>query len=178
MTSPAPEPQQDPNAPPKHAAPDSDGATPPDDDQLGEGGKKALAAERKRASDLEKELARYRKAEQDRADADKTELQKAADRAERAEKAAAEAAAKALRLEVAAEKGLNAKQAARLQGATREELEADADELLESFPSAPPAKGTPKPDPSQGSKTQAPQRARSLTEAIAASFASNKASGG
>ena len=38
-----------------------------------------------------------------------------------------------LRLEIAAEKGLTPAQARRLVGNTREELEADADELLEAF---------------------------------------------
>ena len=41
--------------------------------------------------------------------------------------------AKLLRHEVALSKGLTANQAARLQGSTLEELEADADELLEMF---------------------------------------------
>lgn len=40
---------------------------------------------------------------------------------------------RALVAEIAQEKGLSAKQARRLQGATREELEADADDLLDSF---------------------------------------------
>jgi len=46
---------------------------------------------------------------------------------------AVEAEGKALRAEVAAAKGLTPAQAKRLQGATREELEADADELLTAF---------------------------------------------
>jgi len=50
-----------------------------------------------------------------------------------AEKRAADAEARALRLEVAAEKGLTLAQAKRLVGSTKEELEADAAELLESF---------------------------------------------
>ncbi len=66
-------------------------------------------------------------------DADKSEIQKAADRAAQAEKRAEEAERHALRLEVAGEKGLTSAQATRLVGATKEELESDADELLESF---------------------------------------------
>lgn len=160
----------------KHSAPEpveSDGATPKDDDQLGEGGKKALAAERDRAKNLEKELAKYRKADQDRADADKTEAEKRA----AAEARADAAELKSLKFEVGAEKGLNAKQAARLVGSTRDELEADADELLANFPAAAPTKATPKPDPSQGPKNPAQPRARSLTEAISAEFAKSRASG-
>lgn len=66
-------------------------------------------------------------------DADKTESEKAADRAAAAEKRAAEAESRALRLEVAAEKGLTPSQAKRLVGTSREELESDADELIETF---------------------------------------------
>jgi len=66
-------------------------------------------------------------------DRDKTEAQKLTERAEAAERRAAEVEARAIRLEVAAEKGLTPAQAKRLVGSTREELEADADELLETF---------------------------------------------
>lgn len=100
---------------------------------LGDGGKKALDAERrerraaeKRASDFEARLKEFE-------DRDKTEAEKLAERATAAEKRAAELETSALRLEVAAEKGLTPTQAKRLVGATREELEADADELLSTF---------------------------------------------
>lgn len=66
-------------------------------------------------------------------DRDKTEAQRLAERAEAAEKRANETEARALRLEIAAEKGLTPAQAKRLVGASREELEADADDLLEHF---------------------------------------------
>lgn len=46
-----------------------------------------------------------------------------------------------LRAEVAAEKGLTAAQAKRLSGSSKEELEADADELLEAFPVSKSDKG-------------------------------------
>lgn len=68
-------------------------------------------------------------------DADKSETEKLNERASAAEKKAEAAEQRALRLEVAADKGLTAKQAARLIGTTKEELEADADELLDSFSS-------------------------------------------
>ncbi|WP_051549266.1 hypothetical protein [Nocardioides sp. URHA0032] len=100
---------------------------------LGDAGKKALDAERrekraaeKRAADLEARLKEFE-------DRDKTESTRAIERAEAAEKAAAAAEARALRLEVASEKGLTPAQAKRLVGETREELEADASELLETF---------------------------------------------
>jgi hypothetical protein len=60
-------------------------------------------------------------------DANKSELEKAAARAEAAEKRAAELEAKALRSDVAAEKGVPA---ALLTGSTKEELEAAADALI------------------------------------------------
>lgn len=63
----------------------------------------------------------------------KTAEQKAADKAAEAEKRAAEAELKALRLEIAHEKGLTPAQAKRISGTTREELESDADEFLESI---------------------------------------------
>ena len=73
-------------------------------------------------------------------DRDKSEAQKLAERADAAEKRAAEIEGRALRLEVAAEKGLTPAQAKRLTGSTREELEADAEELKSMFaPSATPS---------------------------------------
>lgn len=69
--------------------------------------------------------------------ANKSEQQRAIEAREAAEKRAEAAEQRLLRLEIAAEKGLTPAQAKRLVGSTREELEADADELLETF-AAPP----------------------------------------
>ncbi|MDH2392324.1 hypothetical protein QCN29_26815 [Streptomyces sp. HNM0663] len=66
-------------------------------------------------------------------DSKKTETEKLSEKLTTAEKRAVEAESKALRLEVAAAKGLTQAQAKRLVGTTKEELEADADELLASF---------------------------------------------
>lgn len=63
-------------------------------------------------------------------DADKSEVQRANDKAAAAEARAKAAETRADRAEVAAAKGLSASLASRLVGETREELEADADELL------------------------------------------------
>lgn len=63
-------------------------------------------------------------------DATKSEIQRAADKAAAAEARAKAAETRADRLEVAAAKGLSPSLAARLVGETREELEADAEELL------------------------------------------------
>lgn len=70
---------------------------------------------------------------QEHEDKDKTDAQKAADRATEAEKRAQDAELRAMRLEVAATKGLTPAQAKRLVGSTQEELESDADEFLESI---------------------------------------------
>jgi len=106
--------------------------------------------ERKARRALEAQLAEYKKAEQAKAEADKSE----AERRTAAEQRAAEADLRATKLEVAFEKGLTPAQAKRLVGATREELEADADDILATFPAvatkAEPK--TPKPDPSQGAR--------------------------
>lgn len=75
----------------------------------------------------------------------KSESEKVLAKLAAAEERAAKAEQKALRAEVATDKGLTAKQAARLVGETREELEADADELLATFKTE-PDKGKSKKD--------------------------------
>ena len=66
-------------------------------------------------------------------DADKSEIQRANEAKAVSDKAAADAQAKLMRLTVAMRKGLTEAQAKRLVGASEEELEADAEELLASF---------------------------------------------
>lgn len=85
-------------------------------------------------------------------DANKTEAEKLSERATAAEQRAQEAELRLMRLEVAADKGLTPAQAKRLVGATREEMEADADDLLATFgpktdppPKAPRVPGKPTP---------------------------------
>ncbi|GGV91600.1 hypothetical protein [Streptomyces massasporeus] len=105
---------------------------------LGEGGQKALAAERKARAAAEKTAAATTK-ERDRLaarlqeleDRDKTEAQKLAEAKAAAESEAATAKQELLRYRVAAKKKLPAELAARLRGATEEEMETDADSLLE-----------------------------------------------
>lgn len=77
---------------------------------------KANAAAAKRLKELE--------------DADKSALEVANEKLAEAERRAAESEARVIRAEVAASKGLTLAMAKRLVGATREEIEADADELL------------------------------------------------
>jgi hypothetical protein len=75
--------------------------------------------------------------------ANKTELEKLTERAAAAEARAAQIELAATRNEIALEKGLTPSQAKRLVGSTRDELAADADELLAdlkvSKPSAAPS---------------------------------------
>lgn len=141
----------------------------PRDEQLGEAGKKALADERAARKAAEKKLAAFEKAESDRADAQKTE----AERRAAAEAKAADAELRALRLEVAYDKGLTPAQAKRLVGTTREELEADAEEIRRDFPvtATPQTPAGPKPDPSQGSRAgNTPARPTSLGAAVASHY--------
>ncbi|GGM04807.1 hypothetical protein GCM10010099_21150 [Streptomyces cinereus] len=105
---------------------------------LGEGGQKALAAERKaktaaekQAKAAEKQLGELQKRLQEFEDRDKTEAQKLAEAKTAAESEAATAKQELMRYRVAAEKKLPAELAARLRGSTEEEMAADADSLLE-----------------------------------------------
>lgn len=63
----------------------------------------------------------------------KTELEKLTDRLTNAEKELEKTRMEALKLDIAAEKGLSKAQAKRLQGTTKEELEADAEDMREAF---------------------------------------------
>jgi hypothetical protein len=89
---------------------------------------------------LRSDIAKF-KAERDQAvakvqqfeDATKTEQQRTEEARLTAERTASNATLEAARLRVALKKGLTDSQAKRLVGETEEELEADADELLESF---------------------------------------------
>lgn len=85
-------------------------------------------------SDLKEKAAKFDELDQ----ASKTEQERLTERLAAAEARAVEVEARALRLEVAAENNLTPAQAKRLVGSTREELEADAKELLATFT---PSKG-------------------------------------
>lgn len=100
---------------------------------LGEAGKKALQEERRKARTAEKQLGELQRKLQEFEDRDKTEAQKLAERATAAERNAADAQGRLLRYEVAAAKNLPPTLAVRLQGSTKDELEADADTLLEEL---------------------------------------------
>lgn len=102
----------------------------PDPGDLGDGGKKALDAIRaekraaeKRAKDAEDQLKTLQ-------DKDKSESERLTEKVTQLEKDLTAATARADRFEVALDKGLDMTRAKRLTGTTREELEADADELI------------------------------------------------
>lgn len=92
-----------------------------------------LAADRAKYAgydDLKAKAAEYEKLQ----DANKSEAQRLSDQMAALSTENASLKLDKLRADVAAEKGLPAKFARRLAGATREELEADAEELLETLP--------------------------------------------
>lgn len=128
-------------APPAAPAPPEPPAPPVDDEtSLPDKVKEVLQKERAARREAEAkakvgEAAAKRLAEIE--EAQKTEQQKLEDRATAAEKAAADANEKLLRAEVAIAKGLPPALASRLQGASRADMEADADALLALVPAAP-----------------------------------------
>lgn len=101
-----------------------------------------------------KELEPLAKKAQELEDAQKSESEKSTEARTKAEKAAADATQEAARLRVALNKGLSEVQAKRLIGETQEELEADADELLESFKSKDGSTGK---EPPEGKKSETPK---------------------
>lgn len=132
---------------------------------LGDPGQKALVAERKRVETLTKELNLLRAAQEAAANAELTELErfKKENEALRGDQTAAEL--KAIRLQVALEKGIPANLAARLQGDDYDSIAADADSLSELVTTRSPS---PRSDPSQGSRNTGGARtpAQDLADAI------------
>lgn len=104
-----------------------------DDEQLGEGGKKALQAERTARKKLEDEIKALRplaKAAKDAEDSKKDEVQRLTEQLATLTKERDSATLTNARYKVALDKGLSLTRAKRLVGDTEEELAADADELL------------------------------------------------
>ena len=132
-----------------------------------EAGYKALVAKlRETEKQAKKDAARLialEKESQTRIDAEKTELQKAQDRADKLEADLKKEQLKVMRRDAATEAKLPLAWADRLKGETPEELLADALILLETMP----AKVAPKIDPTnpggiQTGETEAQKRARLL----------------
>lgn len=121
--------------------PDPSQQEPPD--QTGKGSKEQvladLASERRARQASERDRKALTEKLQQIEDAGKSDLEKLAERLTVAERRAVEAETREMRLDVAASKGLTPAQARRLVGATREELEADADELVATFRQPDPA---------------------------------------
>lgn len=118
---------------------------------LGDAGKKALAAERaakkaaeKRAADAEARVKEFE-------DANKSELEKAAARAEAAEKALEAERTARLRAEVASEAGIPVDLRDFLTASDEESLRAQADKLKAAMAASNEPR-SPRPDPSQGAK--------------------------
>lgn len=118
------------------------------DPDLGEAGKKALEAERKARKAAEKAAKDFEARLKAIEDKDKSEIDKLRDERDNAIKEANDAKLERLRLEVASTKGLTPAQAKRLVGTNQEELEADADEFLESIKPG-ENKGTPPGKPKE-----------------------------
>lgn len=127
-----------------------EGATPNDAaDELGEGGKRALTAEREARKAAERSAAELKAKLDEIEQANLSDLEKAQQAAKAATDRLAEIEATSLRQKVAIEKGVPAKWVDRLRGTTEEELAADADLILADVQQSPT---TPKPDLSQGSQ--------------------------
>lgn len=129
-----------------------------DPDALGDAGKTALAAERKRANEAEK-LARDAQARiKELEEKDATELEKASRRIKELEEATQTLTNDVvtrdrtiLRLNTGIDIGLPKNLIARLQGDDEESMKADAASLRELIPDTTPSP-FPKADPSQGPK--------------------------
>lgn len=113
-------------------------------ESLGDAGRQALSRERKARRDAERQLKAIQAQLKDLQDKDKSETEKLREENETLKADLVKATNRGDRLQVALDKGLTAAQAKRLAGDTLEELEADADEVLEAFPSRPEG-ATPPP---------------------------------
>jgi hypothetical protein len=160
MTQPTPVPTPPADPAPVPTPPPTPAPKEPEGDKpLGPGGEKALAAERARVKELERQMAELSPLKQlaevitggQKPKDGKSEAELLNERFDAYETELSKERGARWRAEIAAEKGLSAQQAARLNGATREELLADADELLTLFPGAVGPR-LPAPDPSQGAR--------------------------
>lgn len=141
----APNPKDERDKPDPESKPDPE----PAEEKLGDAGKAALDRERKARREAEKQLTELQKRLKEIEDKDLSEVDKLRKQVAELTSERDGHALKALRLEVAAAKGLSPAQAKRLVGSTKEELEADADEILEAFPAkngaTPPPTNKPSP---------------------------------
>lgn len=99
-------------------------------------------------------------------DKDKNEVEKLKEQLTASEKRAEKAESNALRSEIASAKGLTAAQAKRLAGSTKEELESDADDLLEAFGSKQSSDGDDSGKSDEDSKNKSDDRGRRPKEKL------------
>lgn len=118
----------------------------PADEQLGENGKKALTAERNRATAAEKAAAALQKRLDELEAANLSELEKAQKAAADAQEAAAKAGTEALRYRIAAETGITDNADLILTASDEETMRKQAELWATRTPTS------PRPDPSQGAK--------------------------
>lgn len=135
------------DAPP--AAPPAPAAPEPAPDDLGDGGKKAIDAERRARRDAEKRVREYEERLKAFEDRDKSDAEKMAERVAKAEARAAESEARTLRLTIASEAGLPADLLEFLTASDEESLRAQVDKLLTATVTQ---RRTPAPDPTQGAR--------------------------
>lgn len=128
--------------------------TEPVEGDLGDAGKRAIAAERKRAEIAEKSLKALQEELDKRANAELTELERFKRENEELRTGKSSFELEATRYRVALEKGIPADLAARLQGTSYDEIAADADTLASLIPPASGVKPVPRADLSQGAKQQ------------------------
>lgn len=135
------------------ASTDTPAPTPtPDGDSLGDGGKKALAAERSARRAAEKAAAEALARVKEFEDQGKTELERLTEQIAQADARAKQAEAEALRLRVAADTGLPSDLQEFLTGDSEEQLRERAAKLMAATNAANEPR-RPAPDPSQGAKT-------------------------
>lgn len=120
--------------------------------ELGDGGKKAIAAERARADKAEKALKALQIEADNRAAAELTELERFKKENDELRATASASELAAIRSQVALEKGIPANLAIRLQGDDYDSIAADADSLASLVTSDAKPDPFPKADPSQGPK--------------------------
>lgn len=120
-------------------------AKPSGEDKLGDSGKRALASERRARREAEKQLNEIRTRLQQFEDRDKTEIQKAIERAEAAEQNAVSLRVTNTRLIAAATYNLDPDLMDLLGDGSDEEINARAKVLAEKFASAKAAAASPQP---------------------------------
>jgi len=120
-----------------------------EEDSLGEGGKRALDAERRARRAADKQTAELSARLKEIEDRDKSETERLADRLKDAEAEASVLKSEAIKLRVAAEVGLPNELTEFLSAGDEETVRAQAEKLLAATAAR---RGTPAPDPTQGAK--------------------------